>query len=210
LLVTNPTIIGTWTVTFNSASTGTLTPPGGSASPFTINDPTIATDFQNPVVWEFGMQPDGITGNASANNGGFVDITHAQTIGVNTGVPVNSDFTTGSINTNVWLTSSVSVANGVGIVPVNAAVTPWWVTWTTPDLGFGLATKAYVGNLAIGWKTPNYYANYPANGPTPNNYGGIFQWELIPTNALPSVDGTSNGVKSASAFFLLQRPAPNQ
>jgi hypothetical protein len=210
LLVTNPTMIGTWTVTFNSATTGTLTPPGGSASPFTINDPNIATDFANPVVWEFGMQPDGITGNANANNGGYVDITHAQTTGVNTGVPVNSDFTTGTINTNVWLTSSVSVANGVGIVPVNSALTPWWVSWTTPDLGFGLATKAYVGNNAIAWKTPNYYANYMSNGPTPNNYGGVYQWELIPTNALPTVDGTSNGVKSANAFFLLSRPAPNQ
>jgi hypothetical protein len=210
LVVTNPTIIGTWTVTFNSATTGTLTPPGGSASPFTINDANIATDFGNPVVWEFGMQPDGTNGNSSANNGAYVDITHAQTVNVATGVPVNSDFTTGSINTNVWLTSSVSVANGAGLVPVSSANTPWWISWNTPDLGFGLATKADIGNHAIAWKTPNYYANYPSNGPSALNFGGVYKWELIPTNALPSVDGTSNGVKAANAFWLLQSPVPAQ
>ena len=209
LLVTNPTIIGTWTVTFNSASTGTVTPPGGSPSAFTINDPSIATDFANPVVWEFGMQPDGTSSNANANTGGYVDITHAQTVGVATGVPVNSDFTTGTINTNVWLTSQVSTANGVGLVPVNSAANPWWISWNTPDLGFGLATKADIGNHAITWKTPNYYANYPSNGPSALNFGGVYKWELISSAGLPTVDGTSNGVKAANAFFLLQKPAPD-
>ncbi|HTQ49575.1 MAG TPA: hypothetical protein VMJ12_02610, partial [Candidatus Acidoferrales bacterium] len=210
LVVTNPTIIGTWTVTFNSSTTGTLTPPGGTAAPFTINDPTIATDFGNPVVWEFGMQPDGVSSNANANTGGYVDVTHAQTVGVATGVPVNSDFTTGNLNTNVWLTGSVSVANGVGLVPVNSASNPWWVSWTTPDLGFGLATKADIGNHAIAWKTPNYYANYPSNSLTALNFGGLYKWELISSAGLPTVDGTSNGVKAANAFFLLSKPAPTQ
>ena len=209
LLVTNPTMIGTWTVTFTSATTGTLTPPGGSAAPFTISDPNIATDFANPVVWEFGMQPDGITGNANGNTGSYVDITHAQTIGVNTGVPVNSDFTTGSINTNVWLTAQVSQSNGAGLVPINPANTPWWISWSLPDLAFGLATKADVGNHAIAWKTPNYYANYPS-GLAALTPGGAYKYELIPAAGLPTVDGTSNGVKSAQAFFLMRNPVPAQ
>jgi hypothetical protein len=205
LVVTNPTMIGTWTVTFTSATTGTLTPPGGSAAPFTINDPSIATDFANPVVWEFGMQPDPTT-----SIGAYVDVTHASTVGVNTGVPVNSDFTTGSINTNVWLTGQVSAANGAGLVPINSANTPLWVTWTLPDLGFTLATKAALGNHSIAWKTPNYYANYPTPAPAALTPGGSQKYELIPAAGLPTVDGTSNGVKAAQAFFLMQNPAPAQ
>lgn len=204
LLVTNPTMIGTWTVTFTSSTTGTVTPPGGSAASFTINDPNIATDFGNPVVWEFGMQPDPTT-----SIGAYVDVTHAQTIGVNTGTPVNSDFTTGSINTNVWLTGQVSQGNGIGLAPVNAANSPLWVSWTLPDLSFALATKADLGNHAIAWKTPNYYANYPA-GLAPLNPGGTTKYELIPAAGLPTVDGTSNGVKAAQAFFLMRNPAPAQ
>jgi len=203
LTVTNPTIIGTWTVTFNSATTGTLTPPGGTAAPFTINDANIAADFGNPVVWEFGMQPDPTT-----SIGSYVDVTHAQTVNVATGVPVNSDLTTGSIDTNIWRTAQVS-QTAAALVSVNAANTPWWVFWTTPDIGFGLATKADVGNHAIAWKTPNYYANYPSNGIV-NLSQGVYKWALIPTAGLPTVDGTSNGVKAASAFFLLKNPIPAQ
>ncbi len=201
--VSNSTIVGTWTVTFNSATTGTLTAPGSSPVPFTFNDANLATDFGNPMVFEFGMQPDPTT-----SIGTYVDVTHAQTVNVATGVPVNSDLTTGSINTNIWLTGSVS-QTAAALVSVNAANTPLWVYWTTPDIGFALATKADIGNKTIPWKTPNFYANYPSNGLSALSQGS-YKWELIPTAALPTVDGTSNGVKSASAFFLLQNPVPAQ
>ncbi len=203
--VTNPTIVGTWTVTFSNATSGALTAPGGTPAPFTINDANIATDFGNPVVYEFGMQPD-----PSTSIGAYVDVTHAQTVNVAApGVPVNSDLTTGSINTNIWMTSSVSAANGIGLVPVSSATTPWWVYWTTPDVGFGLGTKADIGNNSIVWKTPNYYANYPTNGPTVINQNA-YKWELIPLAGLPTVNGLSNGVPAANAFFMLLNPPPAQ
>jgi hypothetical protein len=203
--VTNPTIVGTWTVTFSNATSGALTAPGGTPAPFTINDANIATDFGNPVVYEFGMQPDPTT-----SIGAYVDVTHAQTVNVAApGVPVNSDLTTGSINTNIWMTSSVSASNGAGLVPVNSANTPWWVYWTTPDVGFGLGTKADIGNNSIAWKTPNYYANYPTNGPAAINQNA-YKWELIPSAGLPTVNGLSNGVPAANAFFILLNPPPAQ
>jgi len=205
--VTNSTIIGTWTLTFSNAASGALTAPGGSPAAFTINDANIATDFGNPVVYEFGMQPDPTT-----SIGAYVDVTQAQTVNVAPpGVPVNSDLTTGSINTNIWLTASVS-QSASALVPVSSAITPWWVYWTTPDIGFALGTKADIGNKTIAWKTPNYYANYPTNGPTVPLIlsQGVLKWELIPAAGLPTVDGTSNGVKAATATFLLQNPVPAQ
>ncbi|HEV2437050.1 MAG TPA: hypothetical protein VG077_13725 [Verrucomicrobiae bacterium] len=202
--VTNSTMVGTWTVTFSSATDGTLTAPGASPVAFTTIPAAAAATFANPLVYEFGMQPDPTT-----SIGAYVDVTHAQTVNVATGVPVNSDLTTGTIDTNIWLTGSVSTANGVGLVPVNPVNTPWWVYWTTPDLGFGFGTKADIGNKSIAWKTPNYYANYPTNGPTVLTEGA-YKWELVPAAGLPTVDGTSNGVKAATAFFSLQNPAPAQ
>lgn len=205
LNITNATLVGTWTVTFSSATSGTLTAPGAGTVTFTNIPADAAATFANPLVWEFGMQPDD-----NADIGGYIDITHAQTVNVATGVPVNSDFTTGTVDTNIWRTGSVSTANGIGLVPVNPANTPLWVNWTTPDVGFQLATKADIGNHAIAWKTPNYYANYPSSGLSPLTPGGTHKWELIPTAALPTVDGTSNGVKAAQAFYLLRNPYPAQ
>lgn len=208
--VTNATMVGTWTVTFTSATDGTLTAPGVGTVAFTNTIPaSVATMFANPVVWMFGMQPD-----TTATIGQYIDVTHAQTAAIaSPGVPVNSDFTTGSIDTNIWLTSSVSAANGYGLVPVNAANTPWWVSWSTPDIGFGLATKADLGNTNVAWKTPSYYAGYPTNGPTVTatyDFGGASKWALIPAAALPTVDGTTNGAKAATSFFSLQNPSPAQ
>lgn len=210
-LVTNNTgMVGTWTVTFNSASTGTLAAPGGVSAPFTIADPNIATDFANPVAFVLGMQPDPTT-----SIGANVDITHVQTANVaSPGVPVNTDFTVGSINSNIWQTAAVSEANGIGLVPVAATNAAWWVYWSTPDIGYGLATKANLSDNNVAWKTPGFYdyLNYTSNGPTqPLTLNeGAFNWAKVTLAELPSVDGTSNGVKAAQAFFREQKPPATQ
>ncbi len=199
LMVTNPTALGTWTLTFNNATNGTLTPPGGVGSSFTLsNAATITTDFGNPLVAIFGIQP-----NSGWGVGQYADVGKISTSGVaSPGGPINDDFTTDtSLNTNVWDTSNSTYANDVVFVPSTSA---WWVYWTYPDYGVGLGTEPAL-NGAVPWKTPYYY----------NNSNTVFQaleandrWSLVPNGGLPTVDGTINGAKSANGYFRLSLPGP--
>ncbi len=202
LSITNETAIGTWTLTFNSATAGTLTAPGASPAAFSLPADVAAT-FANPLVAFFGVQP-----NPTAAIGQHIELTSIQTVNVaSPGVPISSDFTTGAgINTNIWLTTSVSQDASL-MVPVDHNH-PWWVNWTYPDGGFELGTKADLANGAVPWKTPGYFTGYDTNTPVSKKYVGNRVNTLIPTAALPSASGLSNSVPAGNAFFRLSNPAP--
>ena len=207
LTITNATALGTWTLTFNSATTGTLTAPGASPVAFVLSDASAATDFANPVTAIFGVEPD-----SGFGQGKYADVASISTHNV-AGVNINDNFTTDSVlNTNIWDASNSLDTNSVVLVTTNAA---YWVYWNAPAVGFVLGTKAAV-NTNIVLKTPDYYANYVTNGP-----GGPLTapfthiqanniWALIPNNALPTVNTLSNGVPSANGFFELSSPGPAQ
>jgi len=202
--LTNNTAIGTWTVSFSSATAGTLTAPGASPIGFSLPADVAAT-FANPLVAFFGVQA-----NDTANLGQQVDFTKIQTANVaSPGVAVNTDFTTGaSIDTNIWRTASVSdSAANLVIVDSNH---PWWLNWGFPDIGFALATKADLGDAGVAWKTPAYYTGYDTNNPVSKKTIGTRVSALIPKAALPTVDGVSNGVPGNAAYFRLSNPAPAQ
>lgn len=201
LNITNQTANGTWTLTFNSATTGTLTAPGASPAAFSLPADVAAT-FANPVVAFFGVQP-----NPLDTIGQSVELTHIQTANVAApGVAINSDFTTGAaIDTNIWLTAGVSAdAANLVIVEANKA---WWVNWGYPDTGFILTTKADLGS-AVAWKTPHYFTGYDTNNPVLKKYVGNRVATLIPVGALPTASGLSNGVPAGGAFFRMQKPDP--
>ncbi|HKI69340.1 MAG TPA: hypothetical protein VKA67_07120, partial [Verrucomicrobiae bacterium] len=200
LNVTNDTGIGTWTMTFNSATSGTLTAPGAAPAAFSL-PAEVASQFANPLVVFLGVQPDPV-----ANIGQHVDFTKFQTANVAApGVPVNADFSTWStIDSNLLLTASVSAAgNRLVLASTNDA---WWVNWTYPDYNTVLATRPALSGT-VPWKTPLFY-----NGSNTVYQGnmGPQVWSLIPSAGLPTVDGTTNGTKSANAFFRLSLPGPAQ
>lgn len=202
LTITNETATGTWTIAFNSATTGTLTAPGASPAAFSLPADVAAT-FANPLVAFFGMQP-----NPLDSIGQHVELTHIQTANVAApGVPVNTDFTTGAaIDTNLWRTATVSAdAGNLVIVDDNKA---WWVNWGYPDTGFRLTTKADLGNNAVAWKTPHYFTGYDTNNPVSLKYIGNRVAALIPAGALPTSTGMSNGVPASAAYFRLEKPDP--
>jgi hypothetical protein len=120
---------------------------------------------------------------------------------------VNSSFTSGApIDTNVWRTASVSqdAANLVVVSPGQ----PWWLFWGYPDTGFGLGTKAELGNASVPFKSPAYFTGYDTNVTVIQRTLGARVSTLVPEEALPTLDGLSNGVPGNAAFFLLQKPAP--
>jgi hypothetical protein len=204
LTQTNATAVGTWTLAFTSATAGTLTAPGSSAVPFAIPADAAAT-FANPLVMLLGTQP-----NPTPAIGQYVDLTAAQTVGVaSPGVPVSSTFTSGTpVDTNIWLTASVS-QDANNLIPVGPAQ-PWWLNWAFPDTGFGLGTKADLGNLAVPFKSPAYFTGFDTNTPVIKRTLGTRVSSLIPEAGLPTLDGLSNGVPGNAAFFRLQKPAPTE
>lgn len=200
LSVTNNSLVGTWTMSFTSATAGTLTAPGASPQAFSIDADAAAT-FANPLIAFFGVQP-----NPTANLGQYVDLTSIQSSGVAApGVPVNSLLdSSGNVDTNVWRTASVSADGTLQVaVKTNSA---FWLSWQIPDYGAKLATAP---NLAPGtaWKSPAYYTGYDSNAIL-QKVVGTRSWTLLPQSAMPTVNALSNGVPSPSGFFRMQLPAP--
>jgi hypothetical protein len=201
LSFTNPTAVGTWTLTFSSATAGTVTAPGASPLAFSL-PAAAAAQFANPLVAQFGVQPDSGWGE-----GQYTDVAHIQTAGVaSPGVAINTDFTTAtSIDTNVWDVSNSAQISSLVLVDNNAA---WWVYWSYPDYSSVLGTKGELSS-AIPWKTPAYYTGYTSNSVFNARMGNNI-WSLVPGAGLPTVDGLSNGVRSANAFFRVSYPGPTE
>jgi len=208
VVLTNSTAVGTWTLTFTSASGGTVTAPGGKQAAFTIADPNVATDFANPVVAYFGLQP-----NSGAGIGQYEDWGSISVTGV-TGVKENDNFTTDtSFNSGLWNINTLTVALNT-CVQLVATNTPYWVSWTLPAVNFGLGTASDIRGsttTAYGtqypWVLPEYYNSYNDGNTIPNQATqGSKTWVLVPSTCLPTVDGSQGGVPSKNAFFQLFDP----
>jgi hypothetical protein len=201
LSITNATAVGTWTLTFSSATAGTLTAPGASPVGFSL-PADAAAQFANPVLAQFGVQPDSGWGE-----GRYTDVASIQTVGVaSPGVAISSDFTTaGSIDTNVWNVSNSAQTSSLVLVGSNAA---WWVYWTYPDYSSVLGTRPVLSG-AIPWKTPAYYTGYASNSVFKAKMGNNV-WSLVPAAGLPTVDGLSNSAPSINAFFQVSYPGPTE
>ncbi len=205
LVITNSTAVGTWTLTFTGPNTGTLTAPGASPAPFTLSDATIATDFANPLVAYFGLQP-----NTGAGVGAYIDYASMSVTGVS-GVNENDDFTTDSVlNTSVWQDTGLDTV----LVTTN---TPYWINYTIPNFGYGLGVGETVfgsTNTPFGpFVLPEYYNGYSDGLTIPNttSQGNVKTWVLVPATCLPTVDGqqyppNGDGVRAGSAFFKLFNP----
>ncbi|HXI71538.1 MAG TPA: hypothetical protein VNN22_14380 [Verrucomicrobiae bacterium] len=201
LTITNSTSVGTWTLTFNNHNSGSLTAPGASPAPFTINDPNIDTDFANPLVAYFGLQ-----GNNSP--GTYEDWTAISVQGVS-GVNENEDFTKypdGNLS-SAWMNMSGAAADLV-IISTND-MPAYWINWNLPATGLNIGSST---NLpASQWINPAYYSDYnDVNSPRgiPSQFGPNM-WILLPPDCLPTVDGSIGGQIAPKAFFQLSTDVVN-
>jgi hypothetical protein len=201
---TNSTAIGTWTLAFNSATTGTLTAPGASPVAFSL-PADVAALFANPVTAYFGLQP-----NSTAGEGLYEDWASITVTGV-AGTQENEDFTKESsdIDPNTYYTPSGqfrsdSSALRAGVIIVRTNLDLYWVNWTLPAVNFELGTKTNL--LQTGsWINPEYYSGYfdetaPRGAPVKL---GTKNWVLLPTDDLPTMNGLPGGVLAPTAFFLV-------
>ena len=205
LVITNPTALGTWTLTFNNASSGTVTAPGASPAAFTIADPNVATDFANPLVAYFGVQP-----NSGAGIGQYEDWASITVSGV-AGVNENDDFTAdSSFNSSLWAINTLTPALNTCVQLVTPN-TPYWVNWTLPAVNFGIGTAMNVlgnSNTPYPWMLPEYYNGYGDGNDVPGQaQQGTKTWLLMPKTCLPTTNGSQGGPLAPDAFFQLFSPA---
>jgi hypothetical protein len=179
LSITNPVLAGTWTLTFNSDTTGTLTAPGASPVPFALNlDPVeAAAAFSAPIQVRFGHENFGNTANGGVPHyWANILVTNAAS-----GIAVYEDFTkegTTQLDTNIW---NLNTSDGVGVINLVPTNAPYWIRWTQPDSGFSLVSSTSLAEPRSTW---NSLANV-----TPISQGGM-TWALIPGASLPAGSGS--------------------
>jgi hypothetical protein len=200
LRITNSTAIGTWTLTFTGPNAGTVTAPGASPAPFTITNGTVATDFANPLVAYFGLQPNQGSGIGQYEDWASISITNVA------GGNINENFTTETSLSAAW-NNMAAVNTCVQLVTTN---TPYWVNWTLPAVNYGLGTAMSIlgnTNTSAPWMLPEYYNGYADGNTIPGQANqGSKTWVLIPSTCLPTVDGSQGGVPAPNAFFRLFNP----
>lgn len=219
LNITNSTAIGTWTLTMNSATSGSLTPPG-SPQGFTIADPNVASDFANPAVAAFFEDP-----NAAAGYGLYEDIGTISITGVASGNQTENfanetnDFNSGTSPGGFFQNNySVYLAN---LVISRKGLDKYWVNWTQ-DLqnNYQVITATNLLVPVGQWISPTYYSDYNIPDETaPRGVGaqhGSTYWELLPADDLPTVDGgfqpgapTISDPLAPRAFFMVTTNTAN-
>jgi hypothetical protein len=187
LLITNSVRAGTWTLTFNSATAGTLTAPGASPVPFNLSlSLQDATNNFNGVTGTNGIHGMGIRfGNANNGNiawGGVPDDWARISVSGPAGTNFAANFTVASnsqVDTNIFDLANSDGASLQIVVPTNA---PYWITWTTPDTGFEIINGASipVGGLQ----------NWNATANVTSVLEGGLKWGLVPRASL--VPGNAN------------------
>ncbi len=180
----SPTAVGTWTLSFSDNTHGLLTTPGGATTNFTIA-PSDAATFADPMVAYYGVSAFSVAGEGQA-----VDVTRIQMPNLILDDHFNQD---SSLDTNTTWRIVASVPASIWLTGPAAK---YWMNWSLPDTGYGLAEST---NLTSTWVLPSLF-----NGHTVSPAQALLagrRWALITTNCLPPAS-------TKNVFFSLQKPAP--
>jgi hypothetical protein len=220
LIITNSTAVGTWTLTMNGPTSGSLTGPAGAAGNFTIADANVSSDFANPAVAVLLEDP-----NTTAGYGLYEDIGTISITGVGSGNQTenfsqeSSDFN-GSTSPGGYFQNTYSV-DPANLVIVRNGVDKYWINWTQDvQNNYALVTDTNLLANPANWISPTFYSNY--NPPDETGARGIGVqhgadwWELLPVDDLPTVDGNFQpnapaitDPLSPKAFFMLTTNTAN-
>ena len=197
--ITSPTAVGTYTVTFNENTNITMSIPGGVTTNISIPDASGATTalFASGVELYFGVQ--------AGNAGGTRDHIVASDFSV-TGLG-SADFDdnfvkdAGTLNTNIWAVNA-SFPNCVQLLgPGNL----WWVSWTTPAIGYSLNTTAVLLPTNTLWTPVTTY--------TPIQNGSLFTQLISAKDLQPGNNAFFAAIKRTFTQLLVVLPgqtlAPN-
>ncbi len=174
-----PSALGTWSVSFTSATEGTLNGPDGVTTNFTLPAEAAANFTAFASFLQFGMfKNDGANdGHNNQQSGTFSRIQK-------TGGDFVFDDSFGGPGLTANYAWRVSSATAVRWIPADTA---YWLTWTTPDDGFSVEA------------TDDLMGSWPSAGVTYTYAEGANRVGAIPSGGLPP--GATN-----SCFFRLARP----
>ena len=227
LNIANTPGVGKWTITFTGQTNGSVTVPNGSNYLFTINDPTVATDFANPTYAVFGIQANTVPNNFGTYDD-YKEISITNTAGSAAMLLNGTNFDDvfihdAAINTNLWSlrmdttapTGNYNITNAVteitNTLPANALPlflettnTPFWITWNVTTNGYGLAESLSLTLPITNLVSPASFSGTNSAGayndaPLQINAGPAF-WALIPKDCLA---GTN------ASYFQVVNPPPS-
>jgi hypothetical protein len=173
--VSNSTVLGTWSLTFNQDTNITVRSPDGNT--FVTNIPPDAANlFVEPLSVVFGGQP-----NNPANVGQDVVLSSISITNEGAGTSIVDDnfMADTALNTGIW-TPLAAAANTVFVFPIDPGQK--LVRWNLPDTGFGLQTTTnladknswvtLMGPDAVGPGLSTYTANGQRVALVPSAYLG--------------------------------------
>lgn len=131
-----PSMLGTWSVTFQGNTKVVLTAPDNTTTNLTIPD-ADAPSYEpttSGVSAQFGIMP-----NDVARVGQFATISGIK-ITQGSKVVVDEHFQNATLDPAVWI---IRARDDAGIFPVNSD-TPFLVSWNLPDTGFSLKSSPVV------------------------------------------------------------------
>jgi len=166
--VTNPGVLGTWTVKFTSDTNVTLIAPNGNTSTCVIPPYNIGYFAENSGFNVYlGMQANQADGMNQA-------VVYSNFTITGVASPYSENFLADSVldTTNTWNTSVAGGPKGVLVVPTTGA---YWLQWTLPDSGFSLEVSPTLTD-ALAWTSPS-------SGPIIPLYG--LRSQLVVSNEMP-------------------------
>jgi hypothetical protein len=148
-------ILGTWSLNIQNNTNVTWTAPDGSSTNFVFPADSAACFADAGGLYAyFGMQPNG-AGNVGQSSV-IAEIKIAGGVdGSGTPSPDIDDLflalpLTPPLDTNTWA-KTASDPNGIQVL---GAGTPYWLSWTLPDSGFGLQYSANISAPQMNWGDP--------------------------------------------------------
>jgi hypothetical protein len=158
--------LGTWSFTFSQNTNVLMTSPSGLTTNCFFPDQQVVIDaFSDPVVANFGAQP-----NTTADIGQGIVLSHVKIVG--SANPIDEGFTGSSLDPNIWTVRASQPAN-VFLASTDIAFS---LSWTLPDNGFSLQVSP---ELTGPWTDPGL-TNVVTSGPTKS--------VLVPKSVLPATN----------------------
>ncbi|MGH7978286.1 MAG: hypothetical protein ACREE6_02845, partial [Limisphaerales bacterium] len=182
-----------WTWTFTGPNSGTVTPPGGPAWPFTITNGTVSTDFANTCAAVFGLQPNSTAGEGLWEDWGSVAISGTAGGDVTDNwVQQTQDFS-GGISPDGNFSAQGS-ANPQEIIVTRNGLDAYWFSWpnTAPSTFGVVVTTNLLSGPPSTWIDPPYYSGNSDFTPPRADASvllGTKYWTLMPYDDLPTVNG---------------------
>jgi hypothetical protein len=193
--VTNPTVVGTWTLSVKNDNQWTMTSSSGNTTNFSLPiDPVVwnGTSGTMQVFWGVQALADPIQGAEVVMSSVLADVPGSfgwyNNHSWGTGFTTNLDTTT-----PVWTKTASSTPTAVQVVPAGAT----WLRWTLPGLSYYVITNSSVKS-PLGWNT---------NGLDNSKFTIANQeYMLMTTNTNFTATPVLFPAKTGNLFFGLQHP----